>query len=224
VSRRDPSTVAHSICIVVGLEAEAKLARRLSRHVAVSGGRPEVAARLAREFAEAGAETLMSFGIAGGLSRKLRVGSVVVASEVVTDFGTYPAVSTAAGPAKAHRGRIYGGNEIVATTEEKRRLRNQFDAIAVDNESGPVARVAYEAGIPFVAVRVISDAVGDHLPPAALLPLSPGGKPRLGAVLLSVLKNPFQIPGLIATAINTRAAMKMLRRVCRRLSHGAREA
>lgn len=217
---REPSPVANSICIIVGLEAEAKLARRLSKHVAVSGGRPDVAARLALEFAQQGAETLMSFGIAGGLSRRLRVGSVVVADEIVTDSGTYPAVSTAAGPAKAHKGRIYGGSEVVATTEEKRRLRQQFDAIAVDNESGPVARVAYEAGIPFVAVRVISDAVGDHLPPAALLPLSLDGKPRLGAVLLSVVTNPLQIPGLIATGINTRTAMKMLRRVCRRLSYG----
>jgi hopanoid-associated phosphorylase len=220
---RDPSSVASSVCIVVGLEAEAKLARRLSRHVAISGGRPDVAARLALEFVQQGAETLMSFGIAGGLSRRLRVGSVVVADEVVTDTATYPAVSTAAGPAKAHRGRIYGGNAVVATPAEKRRLRQQFDAIAVDNESGPVARVAYEAGIPFVAIRVISDAVGDHLPPAALLPLSPDGRPRLGAVLLSVLTNPLQIPGLIATGINMRTAMKMLRRVCRRLGRGGRD-
>jgi hopanoid-associated phosphorylase len=221
--RREPSAVANSICIIVGLEAEAKLARRLSRHVAVSGGRAEVAARLAQEFVEAGAETLMSFGIAGGLSRKLRVGSVVVADEVITDTGSYPAVSTAAGPAKAHKGRIYGGTEVVASPDEKRALRDQFDAIAVDNESGPVARVAYEAGIPFVAIRVISDAVSDRLPPAALLPLSPDGKPRLGAVLFSVLMNPLQIPGLIATGSNTRTAMKMLRRVCRRLSYDRRE-
>ncbi len=217
---REPSSVANSICIITGLESEAKLARKLSRHVACSGGRPEVAARLAQAFADAGAETLMSFGIAGALSRKYPVGTLIVATEVVTETGTYPALSTAAGPAKAKKGRIFGAVTIAATPEEKRALRTQYDAIAIDTESGAVARVAFEAGIPFVALRAISDAAKDGLPPAALLPLSLTGRPQLGAVLLSVLTNPFQIPGLIKIGLNTRTAMRMLRRGCRRLSYG----
>ncbi len=220
---REPSPVAHSICIITGLESEAKLARRLSRHVACSGGRPEVAARLAQEFVDAGAETLMSFGIAGALSRRLSVGNVVVADEVVTEHGTYPAISNAAGPAKAKKGRIFGSMTIAATPEEKRALRVQYDAIAVDTESGAVARVAFEAGIPFVAIRAISDGAKDRLPPAALVPLTLAGRPDLGAVLLSVLMNPLQIPGLIKIAIDTNTAMSELKRVCRRLGYRRRD-
>lgn len=221
---REPSPVANSICIIVGLESEARLARRISRHVAVSGGRPEVAARLALDFAKQGAETLMSFGIAGGLSRKLAVGSLIVADEVVTEDAVYPAISAAAAAAKAKKGRIFGGSKIAATPAEKRELRVKYDAVAVDNESGPVARVAFEAGIPFIAIRAISDGAKDGLPPAALIPLLLSGRPDLPAVLLSVLKNPLQIPGLIKIARNTRTAMKSLKRACRRLAYRRPEA
>jgi hypothetical protein len=50
------------------------------------------------------------------------------------------------------------------------------------------------------------------------LALSEDGRPRLGAVLWSVLTKPGQIPALIRTANETRAALKSLRRAARRLS------
>ncbi len=207
------------IGIVVGLAAEGKIARSLSSRVLISGGDPELAMRHAQELVQAGASTLMSFGIAGGLSPNLPSGALIVADEVVTELEDYPAMASCAERVGARTGAIYGGDSIVATPAEKAELRQRTGALAVDLETGPVARVAKEAGIPFIAVRAIADPSDHGLPPAALLPLSASGQPRLMAVLWSVATHPGQIPALIRTAKQTRAAMTALKQAARRLAN-----
>jgi hopanoid-associated phosphorylase len=210
--------VSAQIGIVVGIAAEAKAAHRLSANILCSGGRPDIAANHAYALIKTGATTLMSFGIAGGLSSKLRPGSLVVADEVITEFDRYPAVSSSATMIRAHVGPIYASWEIVCTPKAKRAIRKQTGALAVDMESGPVARVAMEAGIPFIAIRAIADPVTHGLPPAALLPLDEKGQPNLLAVFGSILRNPGQIPALIGTGNQTRVALRRLRWAGRKLS------
>jgi adenosylhomocysteine nucleosidase len=217
----DFSPIANQIGVVVGIAAEAKSAHRLSPNILCSGGRPDIAARQAHALIQTGATTLMSFGIAGGLASSLRPGSLVVADEVVTDFDRYPAVSSCATMIRAHVGPIYGSWEIVATPREKRAIRKQTGALAVDMESGPVARVAMEAGIPFIAIRAIADPVTHGLPPAALLPLDEKGNPNLFAVFGSILRNPTQIPALIGTGNQTRVALRRLRWAGHKLSRAS---
>ena len=212
------NSAAPQIGIVVGIAAEAKPALRLSSNILCSGGRPEIAANQAHALIAAGASTLMSFGIAGGLSSKLRPGSLVVADQVITEFDRYPALSTCASIVKAHVGAVYGSWSIVATATEKREIRKRTGALAVDMESGPVARVAMEAGVPFIALRAIADPAGHGLPLAALLPLDEQGRPNLSAVFWSILTNPGQIPALIRTGNETNKALKRLRGAAYRLS------
>jgi adenosylhomocysteine nucleosidase len=212
------TSVASQIGIVVGIAAEIKAAQRLSPNILCSGGRPDIAANQAHALIQTGATTLMSFGIAGGLSSTLRPGSLVVADQVITEYDRYPALSACASVIRAHVGPIYGSWTIVATPEEKRVLRNRSGALAVDMESGPVARVALEAGIPFIALRAIADPVTHGLPAAALLPLDEKGRPNLPAVFWSILTGPGQIPALIRTGNETRKALKRLRGAAFRLS------
>jgi nucleoside phosphorylase len=271
--------MADILGIVTGIAAEASLLRNPAHRVACSGGRPDIAARQARDLIDQGATMLISFGIAGGLDPGLPSGALIVADAVVTDDGRYPAdagwaaalgysitpadhsitptlalprqgggegnsdhvrslLLPAAGgrfpryatrgasrPGREEDGRrgepiqptirlgaIYGGTAIVFDIAEKARLHAQTGALAVDLESGPVARVAVEAGVPFAALRAIADPAWRGLPPAALLALDEGGRPRLAAVFGSIVKNPVQIPGLIATALATRAALSALLR------------
>jgi adenosylhomocysteine nucleosidase len=206
------------IGVVVGLSAEAQIARRLSNNVLCSGGRADVAARHARTLIEGGATSLMSVGIAGGLAPGLPTGTVIVATEILTEHATYPALSECAARAKARAGPIFGGVDIVATVEEKAALAARTGAVAVDLESGPVARAAQAAGIPFIAIRAIADPAWDALPPAALLPLDHQGRPNLRRVLWSVLKNPKQVSALIKTGRDTKTALEALNRACRRLT------
>jgi adenosylhomocysteine nucleosidase len=207
-----------AIGIVVGLAAEARIAWRLTANVLCAASRPEVAARHAAALIADGATTLMSIGIAGGLAPGLKSGAIVVATEIITDGATYPAIADCGERAKAHIGPIYGGNRIVASVSEKAELASRTGALAVDLESGPVAAAAAAAGIPFIAIRAIADTATRTLPPAALLPLDERGEPRLAAVLWSVLMQPSQIPGLIRTGRETRTALGALERACRRLT------
>jgi adenosylhomocysteine nucleosidase len=210
--------VSPQIGIIVGIAAEAKAARRLSANILCSGGRPDIAAHQAQQLIATGATTLMSFGIAGGLSSTLRPGSLVVADEIITDFYRYPALSSCASAIRAHVGPIYGSWTIVSDPAEKRALRKRTGALAVDMESGPVARVAMEAGIPFIALRAIADPVTHGLPPAALLPLDEKGRPDMSAVFWSILTNPGQIPALIGTGNQTKKALLRLRGAAKKLS------
>jgi adenosylhomocysteine nucleosidase len=241
------------IGIVTGIAAEARIARRLTDSVACSGGDPERAAEQALALVAGGADALMSFGIAGGLSSDLAPGSLILASEIITDEGRYAADAVLAATLTrspmaidlSHQGRgnemhdprtltpsplmgggrgeggtvtigvIYGGEMIISSIIDKAALAARTGALAVDLESGPVARVAAEAGIPFIALRAIADPAWRGLPEAALLPLDAEGRPRLSAVFGSIAKRPGQIPGLIATALDTRAALRSLLRACR---------
>jgi adenosylhomocysteine nucleosidase len=197
--------------IVVGLAAEARIARAISPHVRCSGGFPGEARRHALDLVHVGVSALVSFGIAGGLDPSLKPGDLVVADRVIVDDAAYPALSDLAQTLAARVGPISGASEIVGSLAAKAALFRKAATLAVDLESGPVALVAAESGVPFIAIRAVADPAFRTLPRAALLPLDPAGRPRLAAVLGSIARGPGQIPGLIATARDTEAALKTLR-------------
>lgn len=58
-------------------------------------------------------------------------------------------------------GTVATGNQAVFSTARKRWLRQTFDALAVDMESAAVAQVAVAYGLPWLAVRAISDTACD---------------------------------------------------------------
>jgi hypothetical protein len=213
--RRRGSLPPARIGIVTGLDVEARLARRLSDRVACSAGVPGQAAREAEKLISAGAEILMSFGIAGGLAPDLPPGTLIVADRIVTEDATYPSVSTLAASLSARIGALYGDIRIASQPSDKESVFSLTSALAVDLESGETARVAAAAGIPFMALRAIADPAWRGLPEAALLPLDAAGRPRLPAIFASIMKRPGQIPGLVMTAFDTRAALRALLRACR---------
>ena len=61
------------------------------------------------------------------------------------------------GEAHVFEGRIASGEAFVASQSYVDFLRDRFDAYAVESEGGPVARIAYEFGVPVVAIRTLSD-------------------------------------------------------------------
>jgi hypothetical protein len=113
-----------------------------------------------------------------------------------------------------------GVDSPVADADGKRALYLGAGAHAVDMESHIAARVAAAYNVPFAAVRVIADPAGRRLPHAALVAMKPGGGLALDALALSLLRDPRQIPHLIQTAIDARAAFRALFR-SRQLLAGA---
>jgi adenosylhomocysteine nucleosidase len=204
-----------AIGIITGMRAEASIARRFAPLVASTGGVAQHGDARADELIERGATALVSFGIAGGLSDTLPSGALVVATGVVVGDTTIPTDSAwcarlLAGMPGAVSGLVLGGDEIVGRAQQKTELFQRTGALAVDLESGRVARVAASAGLPFAVIRAIADSAASDLPPAALIGLGQEGGVALGAVLASLWREPRQLPRLLATARDARAALRAL--------------
>jgi adenosylhomocysteine nucleosidase len=189
--------------IVVGMEAEARIARR--------SGFPVATLRGAEALLADGADGLISFGIAGGLAPGLKPGTLVVATEVIAGDGRrYPAMDVAASVTGALRVPVFGGRVIVSRAAAKQELYHHTGAVAVDMESAEVARLCADAGVPLAVIRAIGDPAERDLPPAALVGLRSDGVVDILAVLRSVLRSPGQIPALLTAALDTRRALTAL--------------
>jgi hopanoid-associated phosphorylase len=210
----------NTIIAVVGLAKEARITKRAGLVPIIGGGDSHLLAQRLEEAAF-GTTAVISFGIAGALAPLLRAGDVVIATHVVAGREHY---ACDAAWSRILRGRladsrsaiVAGVDQVVSHVGMKKALLRNTGAHAVDMESHIAARFAERRGLPFVVLRVICDGAQRSLPPAVLEPLKPNGKPRLLAVLRSVVRDPWQIPELLQTGREAGKAFRALRR-CRNL-------
>ncbi len=207
-----------TVLAVVGLAREARIARRAKLIPVISGGDGELLTRrLEDAIAKHHPKGIVSFGIAGALAPLLKIGDTIVATHIVQGDERY-----ATDPAwlallrhklpRATPGIIVGHGQIVSHVDGKRRLLATSGAHAVDMESHIAARLAARHGIPFAAIRTISDAAHRGLPPAALVPLKPTGRIRVVRVLRAVAQEPSQISDLLRTGREAGRAFRALLR------------
>ncbi len=213
-----------TVLAVVGLKREAAIVAgpqrrsRLRRQQRHPGAQSEGRARSSRRG-------IISIGIAGALAPDLTVGDVIIAERVVTANQAFETdakwtARLAGALPNARIGAILGRGTIAESAELKATLRESTGADAIDMESHLVARAAMERGVPFAALRVISDAADHLLPPAALVAMKPDGSIALGRVLMSVLRQPSQIPALIRTGRESEKAFAALLRCVEVLGPG----
>jgi adenosylhomocysteine nucleosidase len=202
------------IGIVVGLKAEARLARGLGCPIAVGGGGAAGAREASRRLIAEGATALISFGLAGGLAPDLLPGSLVIAADVIDGQGTSwqadPALSARLGDVA---GSLFAAVDIIATAHAKRALWSATGALAADIESGAVAA----AGVPFAILRAVCDPAHRDLPPAAQTSLDAAGRIQPIRLLQSVIRHPTQIGALIElgqdAALARRALLRQVDRI-----------
>jgi adenosylhomocysteine nucleosidase len=112
-------------------------------------------------------DLIVSIGFAGGLVPDFPQGTIVVSHEVAGEAGDRAAFPTLDGfvvPPPGKGGVVVTSSRFVYATKHKRDLAERLGAVAVDMESLYVGRVAQEAGVPFLVVRVISDDLSHELP------------------------------------------------------------
>lgn len=132
-------------------------------------------------------DMVINIGVAGSLTRDLGVLDVAVASNVVQhDMDTSPLgdpVGLLSGinmillPADEKmvdllcqclkdrninykKGNIATGDQFIADANQKRRLSQDFEAIAAEMEGGSIGHVCYVNKVPFAVLRSISDSDG----------------------------------------------------------------
>lgn len=214
--------IPDNILVVCGLVAEAKLVSGAHLKTICSGGDVIGLERVLRTHLVQGCAGLLSFGIAGGLSPKVKAGSLIVADAVFDGRLRWPthagwSARLVAETPGAMRGAVTGANMAVASTAAKEQLFIESGALAVDMESHVVARLGAEYQLPFAVLRAVSDPAGRALPIAALMGMKPDGRPDIAAVIKSLAMEPGQLPSLIATAMEVSKAMKALKGPASRL-------
>ena len=216
------------VAAVTGLAAEAEIARRAGITAEPSGGIASQTTAIAENLLRDGAEALISFGLAGALAPGLAPGALLVPRAVIDEGGTHYAVDAdwrmrlidalrGAGLWLEERD-LLGGSGVAASLARKAEFHRITGAVAIDLESHLVAHAATRAGRPFLVLRAVADSATQALPDAAVHGLAPNGKPALGRVLRSVVRDPRQIPALIKLAADMRRALDALSSALRALS------
>ncbi len=137
-----------------------------------------------------GVSRIVFTGVAGGLAAGVNVGDIVVADSFlqhdldaspifpkyqvplygVDRFAADPGLSAQLARAaqralpavRLHRGLVVSGDRFVSTTAESSALQAALpQALAVEMEGAAFAQVCHDYGVPFAAVRTISDLADD---------------------------------------------------------------
>ena len=117
-------------------------------------------------------ERVMVIGVAGALSAHLEPGTLLVAREVLEASGPVPPpdplwLHRALREIRATAASFVCTPEMLCTTRAKADARAGLPRgaiAAVDLETASFARAAAERGVPYVALRAISDAAEESLP------------------------------------------------------------
>jgi adenosylhomocysteine nucleosidase len=208
------------ILIVTGLVQEARIAAGPGMAVICSSSDPKQLRALLTTLDPTSVRGVISFGVAGGLDPSLKSGDIVVATEVMAGDTRWLAglslteaqiASIALGRRRVVRGLLAGVEEVVAASACKAALHSETGAAAVDMESHIAAAYAAEAGIPFAALRVISDPAHRALPVVARRAIKPNGDLDLVQIMGSVVRNPRSLRALVSTGIDFNRALRSLR-------------
>lgn len=172
---------------------------------------------------EAHPDMIISAGFCGGVSAELRVGDVVVATDltIVSDNGreSVPVEISAASRnfvvRQTAKGRRVFGALFASTTSimPKSRLALMLPAdscTVVEMESAAIAIVAVENNIPFGGIRAVSDPLDEELGFSLDEFCDPQMRVRIPRVLLTIARKPRIIPQLIRLARNSRVAAASL--------------
>jgi adenosylhomocysteine nucleosidase len=181
-------------------------------------------ARLATEVVlfRVSPDAIISTGYIGGLGAE-GVGTLLLGTRIQDWTGERSSIAlpvdeallAAAGQAARDagtgwsQGSILTVERVVWRASEKQVLADASGAIGVDMESAAVARIAALGKVPFLAVRAVSDKVGDDLPMDFNLWLSSSGSLR---GIIQVIRHPSVLGDLYRMKRHADEADRTLRR------------
>jgi adenosylhomocysteine nucleosidase len=146
---------------------------------------------------------VLTCGFAGGLDPGLEVGAVLFET---SDAGLRQQLPAAG----AKPARFHCSERIATTAAEKRKLREETGADAVEMESLLVHQLCRERGIACASVRVISDRAGEDLPLDFNQLAKPDQSLDFGKLALAIAKSPGKIGALLRLQRQTRFAAERL--------------
>lgn len=212
------------VAAAVGLAFEARIAQRNDGVVTCVGRGAVLADRLAAA-AGPGCRGIISFGIAGGLDPRFRPGTVVVASAIVHEAGSWWTDGAWSAHILARLGSavyapVLGADLPLLSAAEKAAWFQRTGAAAVDMESHIAAAIAANEGLPFATLRIIADPADRAVPGSALAGMRLDGSTDAVAVFRALSRSPSETVSLIRLARDTWDARRRLVDARRHLGPG----
>jgi adenosylhomocysteine nucleosidase len=189
----------------------------------ISGMGPQRARLAAQALVAAGAEGLLSFGLAGALEPGLHAGDVLLPQSVRDEKGqvhtTYgPWRERLAGCARARgENQVRVGGVLLSVVEpltgsmSKSQAWSQTGAQGVDMESFAIASVAVEKGVTFAVLRVVIDTAADTVPAGLTQATDAYGEANYARLAAGLLRAPADLVALLRLARRYRVALRSLR-------------
>jgi len=135
-------------------------------------------------------DCVIGAGFAGGLDPSLSARALLLAENSPELLAAARAVLGD----RARVGLLASVPEVAETPESKARLARETGAAAVDMETATVAAFFREKGVPFLALRVISDAANDTIPvPGSVWFDAAAQRPRPLALLWFLIRHPSRV-------------------------------
>ncbi|TVR96971.1 MAG: hypothetical protein EA406_10705 [Rhodospirillales bacterium] len=169
-----------------------------------------------------GCGALVSFGVAGALSKELRPGTLILPDAVVCASGRRFSVDTPwrdrvaaslSTTVPVFFGCIAGSRQPVSTATAKLALAAAGGGVAVDMESEAVAVVAARHGCPMIAVRAVADPADRAVPSWMSACVDAQGRTRTLAALRRLALSPWDAGSVAILAVDYLRAMRTLGRV-----------
>jgi adenosylhomocysteine nucleosidase len=191
-----------------------------------SGAGAENAHKAAELAVSKGATKLMSWGCAAALSPNLKMGDLVLAESIIDSNGQEISVNATwhqhaktvlGSEITAYKGALIASERMVSTAQAKQEIFEKTGAIALDMESGAIAKVATHYALPFLVIRAIADPASMDLPNALENALNEKGEVAISRIIKSLVLNPKEIPHLIQIGQYFQIAKKTLSNVAKQL-------
>ena len=208
--------------IVTGLELETKLCLKAFKSaenepplIACAAGTVAGAERAANQLIEQGATRLISLGVCGGLAAGVETGdlvlpnSVMMGDETLSLEGDWHSQIFRQLP-HAKTGALVSVKTAVTSPEQKAKLYQRSQAIAVDVESFAVIKVAQAHNLKGLIIRAVLDPSHQSLPPAALNGVNAKGETQIWPVIKGLMKRPHDLPDLIRLGRQNKRACRVL--------------
>ena len=156
-------------------------------------------------------DLVLTCGFAGGLNPDLKLGEVVFEARKVQKS----AVQSQLLAAGAKPVKFFCADRIATTVAEKKKLRDETGADAVEMESAAIHAVCAEQRIPCATVRVISDTANEDLPLDFNALAKPDKNLDFGKLAWAIAKSPGKIGALMELQKKTKFAAEQLARSSR---------
>lgn len=157
--------------------------------VAVIGMGAHARARAAAAMDAVPAQRAILAGFCGALAEYLDVGDIFLTTEPAP--GETPPWTPI---------RLHTADAVIASAEDRSRLREQTQSDCVDMEQSHVAQAAQARNLPFVGVRIVSDTPATDVPHRALEKSYDWGRAKPTPLRMAVYlaSHPGDIPKLVA--------------------------